>query len=179
MILQYTFLEEDLVESQRFHIAGSPAVRRRQRLGMIIVSAVIMLACLISAGDAAGKPSRPSMLILGIVLSAVMCLWLRFSHQRNSRNLVRAMLKEGSTDGMFGPQEIEIDDSGISKRSDVRGSFAAWSVVRRLDETDTHVFVYVSSIEAHVIPKNRVTSGDLSAFINTVRDRVAENNSPF
>ena len=77
----------------------------------------------------------------------------------------RRMLDEGDNDGMFGLKQLELDDEWLTSRSNVIESRHKWSVVKRIDVTDAYAFLYISSIQAHIVPLRNVTHGDPRLFL--------------
>jgi hypothetical protein len=69
---------------------------------------------------------------------------------------------------------VKHHDRGIQYRSEMLESFAGWSLVQRVEESEDFAFIYVTSLSAHVIRKNRVVEGDIAAFLDSVRARISE-----
>jgi hypothetical protein len=172
MKIQYSFLEDDLVEFQQFHMAHSPFVRKQRMLVMAIFTTAIMFLAAIIKSERPEFPGIVPRLVTGGFVSAVFCVILHFAYRRNIGKYIRRLVHEGSTDGVFGSQELELDDLGITRRTIMRMSFAAWPVVRRVEETSDYVLIYVSSIEAYVIRKNRVVDGDLDQLVKAVKEHI-------
>lgn len=180
MKIQYSFFEDDLVEFQRFHCAKSPYVRKQRLLIMAIFTAAILLFAIILKSDKPDALTIVPRLIIGCFVSAAFCIYLQFAWRRSVGRQIRHLIREGSTDGLFGSYELEVDNKGITRRNATRTSFAAWSVVRRTEDTPGHVIIYISSIEAFVVPRKRVLDGDLDQLLDVVRGNVqsAGNNAP-
>ena len=176
ILIRHGFLEEDMLEFQQHHLSRSPAFKRQQRSVMLVMTILITGACLLIADPEGGGPGPSAMVVAGGLVSVLFCVIFKLLTNRNVRNMTQKMLSEGANDGMFGEHLIEVDDEGIRKRSRFRESYAAWPVVRRMEETDGYLLIYVSSIEAHVIPKKRVMEGDLAVLTGIVEERIADNN---
>ena len=95
-------------------------------------------------------------------LFAMIFLWLL---PRTTDRQVRNFLKEGANKGMIGEHELEIDEQGLFERTAFNESRQSWACVERIERTETHAFIYISSMAAHVIPRDSATVGDFEPFV--------------
>ncbi|MEZ6059278.1 MAG: YcxB family protein [Planctomycetaceae bacterium] len=168
MKLRYSFLEDDYVDFNRYHFAHSPSVRKQRFTATIVITLSVFVAfMLLTANGELGVATR---LAISLIIAAFAVLYLQFAMRRNHVRQVQNLLREGSMDGVYGPQELEVDDAGIRVRSKWRDSFVAWPGVRRIEDTDEFLIIYVSAIQAHVIRRSRIVEGDpdkLAAFVRS------------
>ena len=54
-----------------------------------------------------------------------------------------------------------VQEKGESYRSETRADYTYFN---KVEENDTHYFLYLSSMQCHVIPKNSITEGTLEDF---------------
>jgi len=71
------------------------------------------------------------------------------------RNALRQM-KEGK--GMLGDHEFEVSDGDFIERASGTETKTDLRSLHAVCETDSHVFVYINPMMAHIIPKRDVTS---------------------
>jgi len=163
MIVKYENSLEDMVAFNRYHCARSPAVKKTKFICMILVSALAIFGALfIPPTD---NVSRPVIIAGAIVLAGLFSAIFNCRFAAGMDRQVRRLYNEGTNKGIFGQHELEINNDGLVERTEVNESRQSWQGVERIAETDTHAFIYVSSIMAHVIPKQSVTDGDPGAFI--------------
>jgi hypothetical protein len=56
-------------------------------------------------------------------------------------------------------------------------SNTALEVVEKVESTDKYTFIYLNAVAALVIPRDSVSEGDYEAFVEAVRERVAETHA--
>ncbi len=83
------------------------------------------------------------------------------------------MLMAGSTEGVFGRHELELDEAYLTERTHVNEMRHALSALDRIEASEEHFFVYITSIQGHIIPKHRVVVGDADQFIQRLRELVS------
>lgn len=62
---------------------------------------------------------------------------------------------------VLGPQQIKLTEQGIETAKKMSSSVTRWSAVQAIDETKDHIFIFVDTIVAHVIPKRYFESDQL------------------
>lgn len=151
--LEVTYkLNVDDIQAAQWHcMRTSPSMRRNYR----IVSVLVLLLTLL-----------PVVFILqfaefewwatGLFAALVFVAWVfqfpRSYRQGLERN-TRKMLREGRNALLQCTYRMEIDERGVSVRSEMGESRLSWDAVERVDETDAHIFIYVGSLTGHAVPK--------------------------
>ncbi len=62
-----------------------------------------------------------------------------------------------------------LEENGLREESEAGSRYTTYFSLERIAETDELVYVYLSAIDAHVLPRNRISSGDLTAFVSALR----------
>lgn len=65
-------------------------------------------------------------------------------------------------------------DAVLRDESSTGSTETHFAGIVKIAETPSHVFVYLNSLSAHVIPRSAVSSGDLASFVDALRARVAQ-----
>lgn len=168
MIVKYENSIDDLVAFNRHHCARSPAVKKSKLRTLILWSLVFILISLkFPTSEDLAISTRVA---FGILCAVLFALFFSLLWRPMMDRLVRRLYREGANKGMFCQHELEIDDQGIVERTDVGEARHAWRAVERIEESDDHVFIYVSSMMAHVIPKRAVKTGDVQAFLSQAKE---------
>jgi hypothetical protein len=69
---------------------------------------------------------------------------------------------------------ITLDDDGVHIDGENFRGLHRWAGILRLQETDTHMFLYTDGAQAIIVPKRCFASGEIAArFASVVRDRLA------
>ncbi|MBI6874443.1 YcxB family protein [Clostridium aciditolerans] len=80
------------------------------------------------------------------------------------------MLDEGKQENLFGRYNILIKHEGILVNSNMGQSNTNWDAVERLIETKEYIYIYISSVNAYIVPK-RVLQDTMhkDEFINLIK----------
>jgi len=116
--------------------------------------------------------------VFSILLSLVMWKWLPKQVERQ----VKRMYREGKNRTFLGEQQLELDENHIIDQGKYSESKYSWDTVERIIFTDDYAFIYVSSVNAIVIPNRKITEGnydELKEFLNETfkRKRGTERNN--
>lgn len=168
MIVKYENSIDDLVAFSRHHYARSPAVKWSIIRSLVLWSLVfIFISLKFPTTDDLSISTRVA---FGILYAALFCLIVSLLRRPITDRLVRRMFREGDNKGIICQHELEIDDQGIVERTEVGEARQSWRAVERIEESDDHAFIYVSSMMAHVIPKRAVETGDVQAFLSQAKE---------
>ena len=84
------------------------------------------------------------------------------------------MLLSGSTEGVLGNHELELNEQSLVERTSVNEMRHALSAIDKIEETAEYAFVFISAVQAHIIPKRRVAVDQADQFVSVLRQAVAE-----
>ena len=73
--------------------------------------------------------------------------------------MIRAMIS-GDNRGTFGHHTISIDENGLNERTEVNNSHWSWFGIETIEQTDDYIYIYISSLMAHIIPKRAFTNAE-------------------
>ena len=73
----------------------------------------------------------------------------------------------------MGEHRLEIENDGLTERTDVNETKTLWRGMERVASTKTHTFIYVTSLSAHIIPHDRIMAGNLQEFVQDVEHHLA------
>ena len=164
--LRYAIDFEDIMEFQKFHFAHSPTMRN-QRFGLIVFAACFSgAACVLLLSDL----SFPLRLAIASVVAILSAMTVPLFFKRAIANQTQKLLREGSNEGILGEHELHIDERGLTEITSVNEARHALSSIARIEETDVYAFIYISTLQAHVIPKKKVQSGDIVGFMARLRE---------
>lgn len=143
--------KEDYIEFNEFHSKNSKTIMKSFILGRFIGPILFMFFTVVT-----GNLGNTIHMSVFIILSV---LWFIFSPKymwyiMNKR--INKLIKENKEGDLFNLKHIVIDESGIHLKSESSSSTYNWSSVIKICDTEKAVYIYVSSIQAVVIPKQLV-----------------------
>jgi hypothetical protein len=167
MQIRYNVTIEDLVVFNRFHCRNSPAIKRSKWTSILFVCVTIIIGSLVIPLD--DEVSRPIVIVAAVVFAVLFAVIFNWRYLVALDRQARRIYREGNNKGAFGEHELEIDDDGLVERTEVNENRYAWRGVERIIETDSHAFIYISALLAHVIPRGSIVEGNFDAFIARTR----------
>jgi hypothetical protein len=178
MQLQYAVDVDDLIQFNIYHSDHSPAVTRllwRSAILGTILGIVLLLALGYSASTLVAASSRHvvwAITVLAAVFFPILYLpKVRPNYRKRLRHTLKKLYsEEGNSD--LGPRVLDVQDTGVLVISPQGESRTSWQSITKLSETPEYAFVYLGPAKAHIIPKRSIRSGDLSAVVAEMRQRI-------
>lgn len=82
--------------------------------------------------------------------------------------------------GVNGQHLIVLEENGFREITDVNNSFHSWQSVTKVIDTAEHLFIYISSNQAHIIPKKYFANQNAAAaFIEVVNEKTEKAKHTF
>ena len=147
--ISYSLTENDVIAFNQYHITHSPLLKRRQLITRVVLPLVlVLLAAFYYSAD-----NRLFMPIYLVSLGVLVAVGAPTLQRRASARLMRKMLKEGQNRGLFGARTVTLTPNGVEVLGEALDSRFKWSLIEKVVSSDTHIFIYVSAMNAFVIPK--------------------------
>jgi len=171
--------ENDLI-ALNDHVARTMPVLRRQILTAWLGIVVALVALGVILTELSGSASA------GFVFYAAAIFWLfvfpffiKWTRRRNIRRLCRSSRNLG----IFGQHKIVLSPTEIARNGSYGHAAIYWPAVDRIEVSPSHAFIFVSSMNAFMIPKlDFPNEGEFDSFVETARKyhREADSDSdPF
>lgn len=168
MEIEYDLNREDLIEYNE-HVFFSPRLRRKRAAGLLKLSVAFVLLGLVCIYSIA-RPLAIGAgvgLIVAAVTAPIMVLLL-------GRVRVRRQLEhyypEGSNNAAYGPKRMELDAEGFLQVGKLLTMACKWQGVERVELTSRQVLVFISPVNALVIPRRAfLDEAALNEFVATAR----------
>jgi len=171
MKLEFQIDEQDFLDFQLFTASQSDRIKRKMWNGWIFLT----LGCGIAAGYFYFKDSIALAIYFG--LAAIACelfypKYFRWKYKKHYKNYIRE-----NYSNRFNKQEyIEINNETIFAKDKVGESAINISEIERIDETEKHFFVKITTGVSLIIPKYKIQNPNevrakfesLGFFINKV-----------
>lgn len=97
--------------------------------------------------------------IFGILSVSWYVFYPKYFNWEMARRL-KKMLKEGNNENILIQRKIRLSEQGILETSPIGETNISWSQVDKVEETDEYIYIYISSISAHIIPKRVFSDED-------------------
>jgi hypothetical protein len=140
----------DLVAFILYHHAHSPTLRRQKYFVCWTLAVAGLLLAALQVLAVARLPDSLWGVSLILLLSGA--FYPAFYRAWLSRTVER-MFSEGQSDHLLGKKEVSITPVEIVEASATRSTTVRWSAVERIETDGDLVYVYISAVEAIVIPR--------------------------
>ena len=167
MVIQYSNTLQDLEEFTKYHYANSPNMKRTNLMLVVGVALVIFLF----VGAQHGFEYTQGRLVKALVISAILGGYFLLTSKKRIARSTRKMYSEGQGKGLLCEHELEITDDHLLEKSESGETRTKFPMLYRISETDSYLFIYIGTLMAHVIPKNRITHGDYQEFIQALLEK--------
>jgi hypothetical protein len=153
MEIEFEFEMEDWMKFQKNYLQKSKQFRRTK----IIVAAMLpFIVCLGTALDLLkGEFNSVKLIMFG----GLSILWIIFSPKwlfKRTLNKTKKMMEDGDNSGILGLHKIILNDEGIIHTEPESEQKIKWSGIKKIEESDSHYFLYNTAVSAIIIPKEKI-----------------------
>ena len=163
MKIRYTNSVDDIVAFVESHNRAA-----NRRTFWVIVIGMTILALVFGAAVNAIWGFR-NWQLWTLVGSLFFGLFYRSGFERSIRRAYRRFMSEGRNEALYCEHTLELDGGYLYERTAVSDHRILVSALEDVVSTDSHTFVYIQGIMAHVIPTATVLEGDPHAFSGALR----------
>lgn len=167
-----TLTEKDVADFNIFHMKHSKTMRKTM-MSMRFLFPVVFLAMgfLVLDFDLIFW----AIFLIGSILSFFLMPKVM---EASIKRRVKLLLKDGKNGELFAPKNIVVDESGIKSESLNTTTFYKWGSVVKISEDESTYYIYVSSIQAVILPKKFIGSqSDLKIFGEFMNRNLLKNGS--
>lgn len=151
MKINYDLIQEDYLNFNVFHAKNSEAVQGNLKIQRYITPVIFLIIPFFLKNRV-----DPPFWYWMIWFSITYILWVIFYPRHYYwiiKRSVKKMLKEGKNKGMLGSKTIELNEDNIISAGENSESNVKWSTVERYKETKDYIYIYISAVEAYIVPK--------------------------
>ena len=111
-------------------------------------------------------------LVSVIVYFIASALWIQFYPSKFEADVLkrtRKMIDTGDNRILFGTHTIELTSEQLIMQGPGSNSTVNWSMISKIEETETYFFIYLTAISACIIPKEKIEKdvAELRVFLKT------------
>jgi len=174
--ISFDVAEEDIDAFHNHFVLTSPfgarLVRRRQlrssALSVLLIGVGIWL--LATESDATLRTYGMISLAYGAGYLVYLLAWYPARFKKNWLNNIHEMSNDHPVTNQFGRVTCSIDGDRLISVTPLGDSNRPLSDLPDIQTTSQHVFIYVDGQNAIVVPKNKIVSGDLDAFMHALEN---------
>lgn len=169
MEIEFEFEMNDWMEFQKNYLKNSKQFRQTTIIVAAMVPVIFSLIIIIELLKGTFNPFGV------IIFGVVSILWVAFYPKRlKKRTLAKTkkMIEEGDNTGILGMHKLTLNDEEIIHIEPESEQKIKWKGIKKLEESDTHYFLYNTAISAIIIPKQKVRD-DIEKLDKILKSNVA------
>lgn len=166
--IEYTNDLDDIVQFHRDHLKTSKAGKRTILTNSIGVGIIFLLSYFLTS-LVTGDPRLP---LWTIILAAVLVLLGRPITLWSTARTAKRMYRDGRNKGVLGWHRLSIEDDSLTEECESGSTQSRFDSIERVVDSGPVVYIYLGAILAHVVPKDKVSKGDISSFLMSLGTRV-------
>lgn len=168
MKIKYQITKDDYLEFNMYHLENSPSVKKELRVHKYIIP-LLLIAAAAAFSLLTGMPlviTFPIFLIFAVLWSIS---YPKFYKQNAMKNVSRVL--DHGVQSQGAPRYVlNLKEDGVYATSGAGQTFNKWSDIIKFEETDSHIFLYVTEKLAHVVPKRAFkTAEEKNEFLNIIK----------
>lgn len=169
MKIQFELTEKDYIDFNMNYMTTSPAIKRSIFIQRYIISIIYLVAPFIIT-----KITGASLWHWFPICLTVYIVWVTFYaryYKMRVKKHIEKLLTEGKSIGVLGKHSISLTKNGIIAIKGLSKSKMNWSSVQNISETKEHIYIFIGSIEAYMIPLRAfLNEDDKIAFLNKLNE---------
>ena len=174
MKIQFENTLEDVIAFSQHFNKTSPSMRRRRLITLLyfpILWFLIMVLPYISGN------LITIYIIIWIVVSLVWILFMSYFSKKSITRNVRKLYSEGENKGTIGKHTMVVNPDSLVDITEYGEFSIKWNAINKIESDENYIFIYISSVSAHVIPKKSFVSDlEIENFISEVQKNINKSN---
>lgn len=157
--IEYELIEADLMALQKHAFwkgPGNTSIRSNYKRWIVLFAALLALFMILgwllpqNRNTTASTDSGPWWIWIIVI---VVVWFIVFRQIRKQHGSLKVMLKDGNNKGLIGRRTAYITPEWFGETSMLAESRTKWPAIDKVDTTKDHLFVYVGTRSAFMIPK--------------------------
>ncbi len=183
MTIEYEVVKDDITAFNQYHLRHSPTARRQYLRAWLRPPAIwlgVFVLIWWSADSQKGTPFQTFCDLLPLLFFIPFYLvYYPYVHRRTIQRTIDGMTSEGKNRGLLGHHRLTLASEGVTEASEVSQSTTAWAGVEQIAASDTHAFIYTSSLAAITVPRRAFPGvAEFNAFVQAMTDYRAKATPP-
>lgn len=175
MNINYDLTKEDYIEYNLHFISTSQSMKKSIFIQRYIISLIFLVSPFIAV-----KITNAPLTYWIVVFIVVYVLWVAFYVRflkRSVKKRIEKLVAEGKNTNIFGNHSLTLTEEGIIETSSSGEAKTNWSAVEKVYDTEKYLYIYISSINAYIIPVRAFKSLDeKNEFLRKINDGMGKAN---
>ncbi len=159
MEIEYDRTPDDLIAFNLYHLHNSPNLKRQIRISMGLFG-ILIASFLLVIFVAGNKVLLCIFFIFSIIGGIGLFLSLPRYYDQQTVKLTKRLLAEGRNEGLIDHTKVILTPEAIIGQTSRGEEKVFWHSVNQAVETATYIFLYVSSMNAYIIPRRAFSSDE-------------------
>ncbi len=156
----------DVIAADEHLIRNLPALRRRVQFCRFSIPFALAMFGIVMSKTRGLRLEGNFLIGFAVILLFFAPALMRWGRHRQ----IRSMFRYGSNRALFGEQKIIINKTEIARYNQYGHSAYYWPAVERIEVGSKHAFIFVSAVQAIVIPKRDFSSEhEFDLFVENAR----------
>jgi hypothetical protein len=167
MEITYRLRPQDLGAFSDQQRSISPTARRADRNALISLYAL----WLFSAWTIWLATNAIALIVAYLLVGTIGFLFAPAGLRGTHRKQTIALYSKVENRWIFEPQTLRIEHDCLTSEAARGRAELRWEYIQRICRTDRYLFIYLSEVQAWIIPEDAVTSGDFDSFVRAADQR--------
>jgi Peptidase C13 family/YcxB-like protein len=159
MVIDLHLTQSDWIALQQVLIQGARARVGSPRLVMASATPILTVALLVSLQAGSQIVTASLSMAAGVLAMIGAMLW--------ANRLLGCQLAPDADGEVLGARRMELGPEGMRTVRKASVSLTQWSALKGITRTDTHIFLWIDRISAHIVPLRDVPAG-ADALLETI-----------
>jgi len=181
MRIRFETTIEDIIAFNRFHCENSPMWRRQRfAMSMLMVFVFLIAVCAVLSLNFRriesivegpfGVATLAGLAVVTVILSVSVFYYMRWRTTASVVSSVRKLLAEGTNRSITGWREMELVNNRLIVKLELIDTSYDLRAIEKIISDDRYTYVYVSSIQAFMIPMTFYPEEEYRQFVADLLD---------
>ena len=171
--IKYDMSIDDLTAFSLYYARSSPALRSTQRRYAMVWLPILFMATLALGFKLpdASLPMTPLILAVSttVIMAGYLAYYFKYGWLQRYRRVIGKLYAEGKSPGLVGEHTLEIDENGITERTEFKETRHAWGGLVRIESEPGYTYLFTGASSAIIIPHQSITDGNFPALLEQVK----------
>lgn len=173
MKLEYDLSEQDYMAFNMHYIKYSKRIRSSLFVQRYLISLIFLVIPFVTGG--AKYISLGGSLALAVVIYVLWVVFYPKYFNGALKKRVTKILNQGNNKSLLGRRTMSLGEDGISEMGNYGDGKIPWDSIKKVEETNEHIFVYINDVNAYVIPIRAFKNeDDKKKFLDAIGEHCKE-----
>lgn len=169
--LTYSLTIDDIVAFNKHHLLNSPEAKKSWLAIRLVMFGLVVAAtvfCAVKLGAKYSYYPAAGAFIGGVLYMLNMHKLIVFSTAKK----LKKNFSKGNISTMIGPRRLTIANGTIEEVDEISTTKIELGLLERIEQTDQYIFIYISSIQAFVVPEHAFSNAlDMLRFLDLLHNK--------